>query len=229
LMDEHLSYQWIRSSRRRKTLSLHIKEDGKIVVYTPYRTPESEIERFIREKERWILKKLSEKRNAITPTEKEFFAGEEFLYLGEVYPLELDHYPSQGSSLRLSFGKFILSQGCVDDARGLFIEWYKREAKDKLPERVHYYSNKYQLFPKGVRITSAQSRWGSCSRDDQLCFSWRIMMAPLDVIDYVLLHELAHIKEKNHSTRFWNYLGSLLPDYKGRRRWLRDNAKLLRF
>lgn len=227
-MGAPFSYQLIRSKRRRRTISLHVKEDGRIVVYTPYRTPEWEIERFLKEKERWISKKLSEKERAITPIERRFLPGEEFLYLGEPYPLELDHNSPQGPSLTLSFGRFILSQSHLDKARDLFIRWYKKEAKDKLSDRVNYYSSRFQLVPKGVKITSARSRWGSCSRDNQLCFSWRLVMAPLTVIDYVLLHELVHIKEKNHSKRFWSYLESILPDYKGRRRWLRDHESVLR-
>ena len=223
-----LNYQLIRSKRRRKTISLHVKEDGRIVIYTPYRTPEWEIEKFLKEKERWISRKLSEKEKAVTPLEKGFLPGEEFLYLGEPYPLELDHHTPPGPSLKLSFGRFILSQSHIDKARDLFIQWYKQEAKDKLSDRVNYYSSRFQLVPKGVKITSARSRWGSCSRDNQICFSWRLVMAPLTVIDYVLLHELAHIKEKNHSKRFWSYLESILPDYKGRRRWLREHGHLLR-
>jgi hypothetical protein len=198
------------------------------VVYTPYRTPEWEIAKFIKEKERWISKKLSEKERAVAPAEKKFLPGEEFLYLGASYPLEIDHNSPQGPPLRLSFGKFILSQTRIDAARDLFVQWYKKEAKDRLAERVDYYSNKFQLFPKGVKITSARSRWGSCSRDNRLCFSWRIMMAPLSIIDYVLIHELAHIKEKNHSKRFWSYLGSVLPGCKEHRRWLRDHQNVLR-
>ncbi|HSB07579.1 MAG TPA: M48 family metallopeptidase [Thermodesulfobacteriota bacterium] len=78
-----------------------------------------------------------------------------------------------------------------------------------------------------MKITSAKSRWGSCSRDNNLCFSWRIIMAPLNVLDYVLIHELVHIKEKNHSKRFWSHLEAVIPDYKKHRHWLRAHGNLL--
>jgi predicted metal-dependent hydrolase len=226
-MDHPLSYQLIRSKKRRKTISLHIKEDGKVVVYAPYSTLKCEIERFINEKESWIVEKLSEKERSIKGAEKAFLPGEKFLYLGELFPLEIQDNHCKEYPLKLSFGKFILDKDHIEKARDLFIQWYKREAKERIGERVKYYSNRLQLFPKGVKITSAKYRWGSCSRDNRLSFSWRIMV-PLSVIDYVLIHELVHIKEKNHSRSFWSYVESIIPDYKGHRLWLKENGHALR-
>jgi len=217
----------IRSKKRRKTISLHIKEDGRIVIYTPYRTPKWEIEKFIQDKQSWIVKKISEKEKRIKEVEKTFLPGEKFLYLGGWYPLEMHESGSQGPPLKLAFGKFILSHDHIAEARDLFCNWYKREAKEKITERVDYYSNRFQLFPEGIKITSARFRWGSCSRDNRLSFSWRIIMASLTVIDYVLIHELAHIREKNHSEKFWNYLESVFPGYRKHRHWLRENGHLL--
>ena len=222
-----LSYHLIKSKKRRKTISLHIKEDGKIVIYTPYHTPQWEIERFIKDKQSWIVEKISEKEKRIKEVEKTFHPGEKFLYLGEWYPLEMQESSSKEPPLKLVFGKFILNHDRIEEARDLFSHWYKREAKEKIAERVDYYSNRFQLFPEGIKITSARSRWGSCSRDNRLSFSWRIIMASLAVIDYVLIHELVHIREKNHSKRFWTYLESVLPDYRKHRHWLRENGHLL--
>ncbi len=228
-MGNRLNYQLIRSKKRRKTISLHIKEDGRIVIYAPYSTPKWEIERFINEKESWISEKLSEKERSTKEAEKAFIPGENFLYLGELFPLEIQDNNSKEHPLKLSFGKFILDKDHIEEAKDLFIKWYKREAKEKIIGRIDYYSNRLQLFPKGVKITSAKYRWGSCSRDDRLSFSWRIIMASLNTIDYILIHELVHIKEKNHSKRFWSYLESILPDYKKHRLWLKENGYSLRF
>jgi len=228
-MDHRLNVHLIRSKKRRKTLSLRIKEDGRIVLYVPYHTPKGEIEGFIKEKESWVIKKISEKERSIKETERAFIPGEKFLYLGESYPLEIRESDHQEPSLKLSFGKFILGQDHIEEARDLFIQWYKREAKEKIAGRIDYYSNRLHLFPKGIKITSAQYRWGSCSRNNRLSFSWRMIMAPLTIIDYILTHELAHIKEKNHSRRFWRYLESILPDYRKQRLWLKENGHRLRF
>jgi predicted metal-dependent hydrolase len=222
-----LSYHLIRSKKRRKTISLHIKEDGKIIIYTPFRTPKWEIERFIEEKQSWIVEKISETEKRIKEGEKTFLPGEKFLYLGEWYPLEIEESANKKPPLTLAFGRFILDHNHRAEARDLFCNWYKKEAKEKITERVGHYSDRFQLFPEGIRITSARSRWGSCSRDNRLSFSWRIIMASLTVIDYVLIHELVHIREKNHSHKFWNHLETVLPDYRKQKSWLRENGHLL--
>jgi predicted metal-dependent hydrolase len=223
-MDEVRGYQVIRSKKRRRTMSVRIKEDGKIVIYVPYRTMQDEIERFIEKSRSWVSQRLSERERSIRETKRGFAPGERFFYLGESYPLSIEPNGDKGPPLKLSFGKFILDGNRIDEARDLFTQWYRAEAKETLEERVDYYSHRLLLFPKAVRITSARSRWGSCSSDNRLSFSWRIMMASLDVIDYILIHELAHIKEKNHSRRFWSYLESVIPDYKERRIWLKENG-----
>jgi len=224
----HLSYHLIRSRKRRKTISLHIKEDGRIFVYAPHKAPRWEIEKFIEEKQSWIVKKISENERSVRKAEKAFVPGEEFLYLGELYPLEIQDNNKE-PPLKLSFGKFVLDKNHIEEARDLFIKWYKEEAKERIIGRIDYYSKRLQLFPKGVKITSAKYRWGSCSRDDRLSFSWRMIMASFSIIDYILIHELVHIKEKNHSKRFWNYLESVHPDYKKHRLWLKENGSSLWF
>jgi predicted metal-dependent hydrolase len=222
-----LSYSLTKSKKRRKTISLQIKEDGKVVIHAPYRTPKWEIEKFIQQKKSWIVEKASQKEKRMKEAEKTFQPGEKFLYLGEWYPLEMQECGIQEPPLKLAFGKFILNDDHLAEARDLFSDWYKREAKEKIKERVDYYTHRFQLVPEGIKITSARSRWGSCSRDNRLCFSWRIIMASLSVIDYVLIHELVHIREKNHSKKFWNYLEFVFPGYRKERHWLRQNGHLL--
>ena len=209
-------------------MSLCIKDDGEIVIYAPYHAPHREIERFLEERRSWIVERMSENEKSKRGREKAYIAGEKFLYLGESYPLEIEESNNGEFPLRLSFGKFILDKDHVGRARDLFIRWYKKEAEENLTERVDYYSPRLRLFPKGIRITSAKYRWGSCSRENRLSFTWRIIMAPLSVVDYVLIHELVHIKEKNHSKRFWEYLESIIPNYKKHRLWLKEKGDSLR-
>ncbi len=197
------------------------------MIHAPYRASKREIEEFIRGKEAWVIKKLAEGKELEKELQKAFIPGEKFLYLGEWYPLEIDESGNGAFPLKLSFGKFILDRDCIDRAKDLFAEWYKTEAKEKIEGRVRYYSERFQLCPKGIKITSAKSRWGSCSRDNRLSFSWRIIMAPLAIVDYVIAHELIHIREKNHSKKFWDSLEAVLPDYKDRKVWLRKNGHWL--
>jgi len=226
-MNDCLNFQLIKSERRRKTISLHIREGGEIVIRAPLKASKREIEEFIREREAWVVEKLAEEKQRRKELQKAFVPGERFLYLGESYPLEIDESDHKELPLKLSFGKFVLNRDRIEEARNLFIEWYKREAKEKTEGRVRYYSDRFHLLPKGTKITGAKSRWGSCSRDDRLSFSWRIIMAPLRIIDYILVHELVHIKEKNHSRDFWAALERILPDYRERRVWLKKNGHRL--
>jgi hypothetical protein len=226
-MNGCLNFQLIKSKRRRKTISLHIKEGGNIVIRAPHKASKREIEEFIREREAWVVEKLTEEKERRKELQKAFVPGEKFLYLGESYPLEIDESDHNEPLLKLSFGNFVLDRNHVEEARDLFIEWYKKEAKEKIEGRVRYYSDRFQLLPKGTKITGAKSRWGSCSRDNRLSFSWRIIMAPLRIIDYILVHELVHIKEKNHSRNFWAALEKILPDYRERRVWLKKNGHML--
>ena len=221
-----LDYHLIRSRKRRRTISLQIKEDGAIALSVPYRTPVGEIERFLEERRPWICKKLAEREKRKKETAKTFADGEEFLFLGEWYPLTIEKN-EQGVPFRLYSGRFLLRSRYAEKIRDLFIRWYQGEARERIVERTLFYSRRLLLSPKGIKITSAQHRWGSCSRGDRLCFSWRIIMAPLPIIDYVVIHELVHIKEKNHSRRFWSHVESILPDYRVRRLWLRENGHLL--
>ena len=104
-----------------------------------------------------------------------------------------------------------------------FVSWYKKKAKQHLQQRVDFFSHEFNLRANSVKITSAEKRWGSCSADDNLSFSFRLIMAPPDIIDYVIVHELMHIKEKNHSAAFWKLIEAAMPEYKIHRRWLKDN------
>ncbi len=187
--------------------------------------PREKIDRFVAQKSGWIEKKKREarqKRASAAP--KRFENGEKYLYLGRSYPLKI----VENGKMPLSFSDgFVLSVNRRTDARMLFVEWYKARAKEVIQERLLYFSDlsgiEYTLF----RITSAQKRWGSCNSKGNLHFAWRLVMAPLPVVDYVVVHELAHIVEKNHSARFWRRVECILPDYRDRRAWLRKNGTML--
>ena len=226
-----INYILSRSKKRKRTLSLRIMQDGRIIMQVPYRTTQAEIDSFFNSKTDWVRKKLTEradnsKRDAVKPIA--FIPGDKFLYLGEWYPLEFQNTNGSRTPLGLSWGTFVLDETKADRARDLFIKWYKDEAKRLLTDRVNYYSKNLGLSPKDIKITSALLRYGSCSPDNKLSFTWRLVMSPLAVIDYVIIHELMHIKEKNHSGRFWSIVEAAMPDYKKHRHWLREHGHLLK-
>ena len=123
---------------------------------------------------------------------------------------------------------FKLTEVAQPKAESVFTAWYRTQARMVLTERVKFFARKYGFKVGKIRISSARTRWGSCSAKETLSFTWRLVMAPLDVIDYVVVHELCHLRELNHSKAFWARVEKILPDYKKRRRWLKDNGSKLR-
>lgn len=223
-----LSYLLVRSAKRKKTISLQLKKDGSVVIHAPRRIPEREINLFFHSKKDWLQKKLRESQDIRAEKDvKKFIPGEIFHFLGSPYPLIADDGGNGGDRLTFTGLQFILAKENAHQAEVLFVAWYKKKAKEYIEERVRHYSGVLKLYPGLVRIGSARSRWGSCSPNNHLSFTWRLIMAPCSVVDYVVVHELAHIKEKNHSNRFWNLVEEIVPDYGTHRRWLRKKGCLL--
>lgn len=213
----------IRSKRR--TIALEIGQDASLLVRAPYRTPLAFIEKIVIEKHFWIKGRqafVREKGNALTP--KKFVNGEEFLYLGKLHKLELVDELNNTMAFNNSFQ---ISQGNLSAAKELLTAWYKEEACRKISERVSFYSSLSGLSCTKIRISEAQKRWGSCSSKGNLNFSWRLIMAPLSVIDYVVVHELAHLEHKNHAKSFWDKVKAIMPEYSQYRKWLKENGYLL--
>jgi len=208
---------------KRKTLSLIIETDGKLTVRAPLRMKDADIWQFIEAKQSWIKRKQAQVREvAVVP--RRFVDGEMLWYLGKQIPLRI--VPDGKPALAID-GAFKLTQSAWSNAESIFTVWYKKQARKVLTERVEFFAQKFGFKPGKVRISSARTRWGSCSSKETLSFTWRLVMAPPDVIDYVVVHELCHLKEMNHSNVFWAQVEMILPDYKQHRKWLKMNGKFL--
>jgi len=212
----------IRSKRR--TIALIIERDGSFTVRAPMRAPHAAIETFIQQKEDWITR-TRQKIKFIEPAlEKQYTDDEKFLFLGSSFGLKL--VGLQKPLLHFDSG-FILSRAAQTKGEQVFTRWYKARALEVISERVKQYAQQNNFAPKQVKISSAKTRWGSCSSKGTLNFTWRLVMAPLDVIDYVVVHELAHLRVKDHSSKFWKVVESIYPEYKKQRKWLRENGEKL--
>ena len=211
---------------RRKTIALIIGQDGKLLVRAPYHASHAQILAFIEKKAGWIRAKQAQAQVRLDQTAaKQFTSGETFLYLGSAYPLVM--IDRARVSLSLEADQFRLKKTALPRAKESFIAWYKKQARQVLEERVQRYAAHYNLTYQQIKISSARTRWGSCSSNGTLSFSWRLVMAPLPVIDYVVIHELAHLIEKNHSKNFWNQVAAMMGDYTKYTRWLKENGFLL--
>lgn len=215
-------YTLVRS--RRRTIALTVSAEAALIVRAPLCAPMRRIERFIRDKGAWIDKTIARVRAMPGPMARTFIDGERFLVLGESYPLRV----ATDVALPLDFQEtFVLAAGDRHRARDLFVAWYRDAARRQLTARVERYARQFGFTYRSVRITAARRRWGSCSATGRLNFSWRLIMAPPFVVDYVVLHELAHLRHHNHSRAFWQCVHAMDPAYAVARRWLRDHGMTL--
>jgi hypothetical protein len=210
---------------KRKSIALIIEQDGRLVVRAPMRVSDADIKHLVKQKEGWIREKQKQVKDKSTQsTPKVYMDGEEFLYLGKSYKLKI--VTDLNPALVLS-RKFYLSLRALPKAESVFTKWYRDQARAVISERVKLYAARHGFKYRKIRITSARTRWGSCSSMGNLNFTWRLVMAPPEVIDYVVVHELAHLQVNNHSKEFWNQVGCIMPDYKKRLRWLKENGQKL--
>ena len=208
---------------RRKTLSLIVEPDGTLTVRAPLRMKESDIRSFIEQKKAWIKRKQVKAREEALPV-RLYMDEERFWYLGKEVPLRI---VPDGNPALVMEKSFKLTESAQPQAESIFTAWYKKQARKVITERVELFARQHGFKVKKIRISSARTRWGSCSQKGTLSFSWRLVMAPLNVIDYVVVHELCHLKEMNHSKTFWVQVETILPDYKTRRKWLKNHGKKL--
>ena len=224
-----ISYSIIRTSRRKKTITLTIEPEGKIIVRVPVRTTDSKLAHIVKSKAEWVVKKLRSLNNISLTATKEFVSGESFSYLGRHLRLKILRDTDKekpvvklhGSRLQVAFYRANRNGKYSKEIRDAITEWYKKLAAKRITERITIYTRKMGLSRPGVIIRNQQKRWGSCNKNGELRFNWRIIMAPMSLVDYVVVHELCHIKYKNHSKLFWKYLGMIMPDYEKRKERIR--------
>jgi predicted metal-dependent hydrolase len=184
------------------------------------------IHELVRKKLPWILRKQQFAREHYPPAvPRTFTSGEKFPYLGEEYGLSVvagDYGP-----LVFNGKGFFLPEGCVSLAKWLFRDWYRTQAAEFLGARVRHYTQRTGARYSRIGISNARGRWGSCSSKGVLNFSWRLMMAPREVVDYVVVHEVVHLEELNHSKMFWAKVKTLAPDFLKAKRWLEIHHRSL--
>lgn len=204
---------------RRRTVAIHIRPDGAAEVRAPLRLAKGEIDRFVDQKAQWIARHSAAAVQAAA--RKSAFSLEPgcgLLYKGCVYPSVLR--PSHTGEAAFDGTRFLLPSPHTDANRPALVELYKRLAREDLQARTARFARALGLAPRSVKVTSARTRWGSCSGKNALCFAWRLILTPEACLDYVVVHELCHMKEHNHSPAFWRQVEQVLPDYAERRQLL---------
>jgi predicted metal-dependent hydrolase len=221
--DKELSYEIVRS--RRSTADIVIERDGRVLVRAPQDIPHQRIEDIVEAKRYWIYKNLAEWRDLnATRVLREYRNGEGFLYLGRSYRLSL--VSQQKKALQLANGRFHLRRDLVDRGqstmvKSAFRDFYIARGSERIQQRVKYFAPKVGVTPKRVSVRDLGNRWAALSGAGNLAFHWKCMMAPQTIIDYIVVHELCHFHEFNHTEAFWNEVDKVLPAYRQRKEWLR--------
>lgn len=216
-----------RSRKRIKTVSVIVDPDEGVSLIAPVHIDRGALEAIALDKGAWIVQKLkSHQESRYDVAGREFITGESIQYLGRNYILKIETDPllRNGGFCRLK-GKHLecYVSDKTDEALSLRMikEWYYSRAAEKLRDRVDHYARIMSLQHGDIMIREQKKRWASCDRKGNLRFNWQIIMAPLKMVDYVVVHELAHIKVHDHSPAFWKTVGSVLPDYESRKEKLR--------
>lgn len=224
-MTEEFAYPLVVTrTRRQKTASIRVV-DGIVKVTVPRTLSDRHVREFIWKSDAWIQKKLQLQAECPVPQPKNFVSGEIFPFLGEPYRLRV----VQGvtSSVNLQNNKLIVT--VCEEANGepliksLLENWYLTQARDQLRAKTQRYARTVGVTPASVTVKSYKARWGSCSVRGDLSFNWRLILAPHHIVDYVVIHELCHLLEHNHSPRFWQLVSRHVPGWKGCRAWLKVN------
>ncbi len=211
----------------RKTFCIEINDYGKIILRIPKNSCDLEIEKFLNKHKNWIYKKLKViERRGIELYPKKFIEGERFLFLGKFYKLKI--VENQKEKVSLKNNEINVSDKHTTDVRKVIIEFYKKKAFEIISERVDFYSKKYDYKYNKIKITSANKRFGSCTNKGNLNFTFRLIMTPIEIIDYVVVHELVHLVDKTHKKSFYEKVEKILPDYQKRIKWLNENSYLLK-
>lgn len=221
-----------RSSGRR-TLTITVDEQAQVGVASPFTMAQKEIHEFIHEKAKWILAKVREaQRNKILINQKEFTHGQEFLYLGKKFKLNVVRMDIKRSRITFDMLKGWLvavprqlaSEESQNQVKNKMLQWYRTQASEILGGRIFHYSRIMGIEPKRIHIRSQKRLWGCCDYNTQtINLNWQIILSPLKVIDYVVVHELCHLVVPSHSKRFWKKVEKVMPDFQGYRRWLQVN------
>jgi len=209
---DQLHYQLER--RQRRTVGLKITADG-LVVHAPKRISQTLLESLIAQKADWIQKKLSARNENKIPAQQ-WLDGERLLLLGNTITLALRH-DERSRAVSYQPGLLALAMPNHDDESAVsrkVLQWYKKQALTDFARRLEIFSARLGVALPKLLISNARTRWGSCNSKKEVRLNWRLLQAPPHLINYVICHELAHLKEMNHSAKFWAVVASIYPDYK---------------
>ena len=221
----HMKLDYQIKYSKRKTLNISVERDRQIIVRAPHHLSREKIDELVQSKKQWIKEKLDHSQKyPEVPRLKEFVSGESLMYLGRNYQLSVVDEPIEGIEFKQ---RFRISRANQPQANHLFRQWYQQKALVRITPIARQYAQKLGVEYNQLKISEMQYRWASCTPANNIIFNWRIIKAPLTVLHYLVVHELAHLLEANHTPRFWNIVSVQIPDYQKAKDWLKANGHVL--
>lgn len=240
---EHSFREWkviVERKAYRRSISIYLKPNEPIRVVAPVSAPLAKIDEFLLAKAKWIekhLQKFAEHKEKFP--DKKLLQNERFPFLGKYLELKFEKtqlkspfFTRGDANLHLHLPEALWEEASEKDLEQFWpglMNFYKREAENLISDRIQIWSEQMKLRPNTVRFRNQKSRWGSCSSRGSININWRLIGAPLEVIDYILVHELAHLKHMNHSKDFWELVEDHYPHYQESETWLNENHAALDF
>jgi hypothetical protein len=204
---------------------LTVDEHG-LAVHAPWRAAQSGIDRFVRESAKWVLRKLDE-WSRVKPRIQRWASGEPIPFVGRLLTLDLAHAPGRAARVQQDADRLVVRVPAPEDpdeVKNAVVAWYRRHARSNFDERIARYAGQLGVATPRVFLSSARTRWGSCNSSREVRLNWRLIQTPQAVIDYVVVHELAHLREMNHSRRFWRLVAQACPAHEEARSYLDERG-----
>ncbi len=224
--DVTIIYDVIRKNRQ--SAGIYVDSAGHIQVVAPKDLDDTAVVTLLEEKwESILLKQREVLALASGPLPRVFSSGEIFHYLGDAFPIEIIVDPEQKRDcVELAKTKLLITVAEEDPARvrQALRRFYYQRCKALVEDRIRHYQGQFKVRPRGIQINDNPAVWGTCNGQRQLTFNWKLAMAPAEIIDYIVVHEMCHMVHLNHDRSFWRLVGKLLPDYKARQDWLQQSG-----
>ncbi len=217
----------IKRTQRQKSISITIA-DNRVKIAVPYHLPQDQIDKLLKKKSKWIKEKLFVRSQIQTARKKDYVSGEDFLYLGRHYRLKVLLGKKYLVELKNGYlTAYVKDKSKTAKTKRLIKQWYLKQASIYLIKKTEQLASTLSLTFNFTKVREYKSRWGSCSTSGNIFYNWRLVMAPPKIIQYVVFHELMHLKEHNHSPKFWKMLRSAYPDLDTAKQWLVYNGHTL--
>ncbi len=227
-LDGHTIIYVVKHSKKARLARLEIAPDTGLIVIVPSSYGTERIQNILKNKSRWILNKLNHVHLTKHSRTNKLKDGDAIPYLGNFLKLTIRECDGFGESVTLVQDKLIVAlRPGITGLNQIVEQWYRVRARQILKEKIERYAKLMVVDYNRIYLKGQKTVWGSCSRKHNLNFNWRLLMTPESIIDYVVVHELAHMKEMNHSKKFWQIVAGYCPEWQQRRKWLRENTMKL--